>query len=131
MPQRPVELILMQQLASCLAVPLLLLDPSGNVVFYNEAAERLVGRRYDETGEIPRHEWAAVFAPVTEDGVAIPLDTLPLAVALRERRASHRAFRLRGLDGGVRNVEETAFPLEGQGGRFVGAVAMIWEDDAQ
>ena len=131
MPQKPVELILVQQLASCLAVPLLLLDPAGNVVFYNEAAERLVGRRYEETGEIPRDEWVTVFEPMSEDGVAIPLDALPLAIALRERRASHRAFRLRGLDGGLRHVEETAFPLEGQGGRFVGAVAMIWEDDAQ
>jgi PAS domain-containing protein len=130
MPQRPVELILMQQLASCLAVPMLLLDPDGNVVFYNEAAERLVGRRFEETGEITREEWVAVFTPVNEDGSIITLDKLPLSIALRERRASHRAFRFRTLGGQVRHIEETAFPLEGQGGRFVGAVAMIWEEDA-
>ena len=131
MPQKPVELILMQQLASCLAVPMLLLDPGGNVVFYNEAAERLVGRRFEETGEIPRDEWVSVFTPVSDSGATIPLDTLPLAVAIRERRASHRAFRFRALGGEERRIEETAFPLEGQGGRFVGAVAMIWEDGAR
>ena len=131
MPQKPVELILMQQLASCLAVPMLLLDPAGNVVFYNEAAERLVGRRFEETGEISRAEWVAVFTPVSEHGATIPLDSLPLAIALRERRASHLAFRFRSLGGQVRQIEETAFPLEGQGGRFVGAVAMIWEGSAQ
>jgi PAS domain-containing protein len=131
MPQKPVELILMQQLASCLAVPMLLLDPAGNVVFYNEAAERLVGRRFEETGAIPREEWVSVFTPVSETGAIIPFETLPLAIAMRERRASHLAFRFRNLAGQERRIEETAFPLEGQGGRFVGAVAMIWEGGGQ
>jgi PAS domain-containing protein len=131
MPQKAVELILMRQVASYLAMPILLFDPAGNLLFYNEPAEALVGRRFDETGEIPRDDWVAVFTPVSETGDTIPLEALPLAVALRERRASHRAFRFRSLHGEDRRIEETAFPLEGQGGRFVGAVAMIWEQRAE
>jgi hypothetical protein len=42
-----VELILMRQLASYLAMPILLFDPAGNLLFYNEPAEALVGRRFD------------------------------------------------------------------------------------
>ena len=53
MAQKAVELILMRQLASYLAVPIFLVDPEGNLLYYNEPAERLLGRRYDETGEMP------------------------------------------------------------------------------
>ena len=38
----------------------------------------------------------------------------------------YRAW-LRGLDGTRRHVEVTAFPLVGQAGRFLGAVALFWE----
>ena len=59
MAQKAVELILMRQLASYLAVPIFLVDPDGNLLYYNEPAERLLGRRYDETGEMPAAEWAS------------------------------------------------------------------------
>ena len=60
MAQKAVELILMRQLASYLAVPIFLVDPDGNLLYYNEPAERLLGRRYDETGEMPVAEWSRV-----------------------------------------------------------------------
>jgi hypothetical protein len=31
------------------------------------------------------------------------------------------------LDGIKRRIEVTAFPIEGQGGRHLGAVAILWE----
>ena len=46
MAQKDVEVILMRQLASYLAVPIFLVDPAGNLIFYNEPAERLLGRRF-------------------------------------------------------------------------------------
>ena len=45
MSQKAIELILMRQLASSLAMPIFLVDPSGNLVFYNEPAEQLLGSR--------------------------------------------------------------------------------------
>ena len=60
MAQKAVELILMRQLASCLAVPVFLVDPEGTLLYYNEPAERLLGRRYDETGEMPASEWGTM-----------------------------------------------------------------------
>ena len=127
MPQQAIEVILMRQLASYLAMPIFLVDPAGNLLFYNEPAEALLGHRYEETGGVPFAEWARLFQPTSEDGSPLPPEALPLVIALQQHRAAHLAFQIRGLDGVVRKIEATAFPLEGQGGRYLGAVAIFWE----
>jgi PAS domain-containing protein len=127
MTQMPVPVILMRQVASYLAMPMFLVDATGNLVFYNEPAELLLGRRFDETGEMALEEWSGIFQPTAEDGMPLPLETLPLSIALEKRRVAHLAFWIRGLDGVRRKIEATAFPLEGQSGRHLGAVAVFWE----
>ena len=67
MAQKAIELILMRQLASSLAMPIFLVDASGNLLFYNEPAEQLLGSRFDETGEMSMKEWSSLFAPIGED----------------------------------------------------------------
>ena len=59
MAQKAIELILMRQLASSLAMPIFLVDASGNLLFYNEPAEQLLGSRFDETGEMSMTEWSS------------------------------------------------------------------------
>jgi PAS domain-containing protein len=130
MPQMAIEVILMRQLASYLAMPIFVVDPDGNLLFYNEPAEPLLGRRYEETGEMSLVEWSTIFHPTDEDGTPLSPQALPLVIALETRRAVHRAFWIRGLDGISRRIEVTAFPLEGQGGRYLGAVAIFWEASA-
>jgi PAS domain-containing protein len=127
MPQQAIEVILMRQLASSLAMPIFLVDPAGNLLFYNEPAEALLGHRYEETGEMPLAEWVQIFQPTSEDGSPLPPEALPLVIALQQHRAAHLAFQIRGLDGVDRKIEVTAFPLEGQGGRHLGAVAIFRE----
>ena len=39
MPQQEIEMILVRQLASYLAMPIFIVDPQGTLVFYNEPAE--------------------------------------------------------------------------------------------
>ncbi len=63
MAQKAIEVILMRQLASCLAMPITVVDPKGDLVFFNQAAYPLVGRKFDETGVIRRGEWTAKFKP--------------------------------------------------------------------
>lgn len=128
MGQKAVELILMRQLASYLAVPIFLVDPEGNLLYYNEPAERLLGRRYDETGEMLVAEWSTVFTPTRPDGSPLPAEEIPLAAALEKWHPAHRTLVIRGLDGVARRIAVTAFPLEGQGGRRLGAVAIFWEE---
>jgi PAS domain-containing protein len=125
--QKAVELILMRQLASSLAMPIFLVDPGGNLLFYNEPAEQLLGSRYDETGEMSVGQWSSLFTPIGEDGAPLPGEALPLNIALHKHRAAHLAFWIRGLDGVSRKIGATAFPLEGQGGRQLGAVGIFWE----
>lgn len=125
-----IELILMRQLAGALAMPIFVVDPAGDLLFYNEPAEDLLGRRFDEAGPMPAKEWSILFAQRDDDGTPIPPETLPLMVALRDRRPAHRTFWITGTDGASRRVGLTAFPLKGLEGGYVGAVALFWQAEA-
>jgi PAS domain-containing protein len=127
MTQREVGLILMRQLASGLAVPTIIFDDEGDTLFYNEAAEVLLGQRFDDVGELPLSGTARIFALRDDKGKPLSADQVPAAVAMRERRPVHRMVWVRGLDGTDRLVEVTAFPLLGGGGHLIGSVAMFWE----
>ena len=125
--QKEIELILARQLASYLAMPIFIVDPQGTLVYYNEPAERILGRRFAETGEMPVGEWSTIFKPMDEEGVPLMPEALPLVIALTERRPAHGSFWIRGLDGVLRHIEVTAFPLIGQAERYLGAIALFWE----
>jgi PAS domain S-box-containing protein len=122
-----VEVILMRQAASYLAMPIFVVDPKGDLVYFNEPAEQLLGLRYEEVGEMPAEEWSTIFVPTDERGDPLPPESLPLMIALRELRPAHERFYIRGLDGQERELFVTAFPLIGQHARGLGAVAIFWE----
>lgn len=127
MPQRDIELILARQLASCLSVPILIVAPKGDLLFFNESAEMILGRRFDETGEIRRGEWSKLLQPTAKDGSPLPREEQPLFIATEQRRPVYRRSWIRGLDGVKREIEGIAFPLNGLGGRFLGAIGIFWE----
>ena len=85
MVQQPVELILLKQVAGYLATPMFLVDPDGNLLYYNEPAEELLGHRYEETGQMPLEEWGTIFSPTDSLGRPLPAEDLPLAQALLTR----------------------------------------------
>ena len=130
MAQHEIELILLKLVASYLVTPIFLVDLEGNLLFYNEPAEKLLGERYDETGEMPLAEWATKFTPTDADGRVLEPDELPLVTAVQHRLPAHGAFYIVGLDGVRRRLQVTAFPLVGQGDRGLGSVAIFWEDSA-
>ncbi|MBP6833185.1 MAG: PAS domain-containing protein [Deltaproteobacteria bacterium] len=127
--QRELEIILTRQLASYLATPAFIVDPEGNLLFYNDPAEALLGHRFDETGEMLAREWSTLFSPTDAHGASLPPDELPLLIALRTRHPSHREFWITGLDGARRHLVVTALPLVGQAGRVLGAMALFWEGE--
>jgi PAS domain-containing protein len=127
MAQQEIEVILTRQLASYLAMPIFLVDPQGTLLYYNEPAEPILGRRFEETGEMPVGEWSVIFDPRDEDGNPLPPERLPLVVALSERRPAHGSLCIHGLDGVPRHIQVIAFPLLAQAGRFLGAAAIFWE----
>lgn len=126
MAQQPVELILARQLASSLASAVLLVDASGDTVYFNEPAELILGRRFDEVDELPFEERSQTLAPLRPDGTPMPTEELPGRVAVREHRPAHATFHLHGFDGVVRLVEATAIPLESARGRALGALVVVW-----
>jgi len=127
MAQKAIEVILARQLASYLGLPVFIVDPDGTLLFYNDPAEAILGQRFAETGELPMAAWSTRFRPTELDGSALPPEALPLVIALRDRQPAHRDMLIVGLDGERRHIEVTAFPLIGQGGRFLGGVAIFWE----
>ena len=123
----PIQLILARQFAGYVDVPMFLVDPDGTLLFYNEPAEVILGRRFDETGAMPASEWASKFEPVGDDGRPLPAEELPLMIALSRRRPAFRRFEIRGLDGVLRRLEVAAIPITGLKGEFLGAAALFWE----
>ena len=128
MSQQEIEVILARHLAEYLAMPIFIVNPAGDLIFYNEPAEAILGTRYTETGVMPATEWASVFHPMDQEHSLLPPDELPLMIALSKRHPSHRLFWIEGLDGILREIEVTAFPLVGQADRFLGAIAIFWEN---
>lgn len=129
MPQREIELILIRQLAGYLATPIFVVDPHGDLLYYNEPAEALLGRPFDQTGGMTFAEWSTAFRPMHPDGSPLAPDGFPLTRALRDHLPAHDRLGIVGLDGAARQIEVTALPLEGQGGRHLGAVAILWSVD--
>jgi PAS domain-containing protein len=127
MSQKELEVILARHLASYLAMPIFIVDPQGSLIYYNEPAEAVLGRRFEETGEMPIGTWSTVFSPTDEAGAPFAPDALPLAIALDKRQTANARFWIRGLDGIQRHIEVTAFPLIGQDDRYLGAIALFWE----
>lgn len=123
----PIQIILTRQLAGYLSVPLFLVDPKGNLLFYNEPAEAILGRRFEETGAMSAEEWSSAFTPLDEGGQPIPPEKLPLRITLAERRPAYRRLLIRGLDGVLRHLEVASIPIAGLQGEFLGAAALFWE----
>lgn len=123
----PIQIILTQRLAEYLSVPVFLVDPKGDLLFYNEPAEDLLGRRFDETGAMPADEWSTAFAPVDKEGQPIAPGDLPLMITLATKRPEYKRFYIRGLSGSSRHIEVTSIPINGLQGEFLGAAAFFWE----
>jgi PAS domain-containing protein len=126
--QKHLVLILAREFASNLATPTLIADAEGTLVFYNEAAEEVIGRPFAEAGEIPVDELAASLEPRTAEGEPLPLERRPVRIALDEHRPTHLMYRLKSADGVERDVAVTAFPLFAQAKEFVGIVAIFWRE---
>jgi PAS domain-containing protein len=124
--QKNLALIRAREVASNLSLPIAVLDAHGAIVFYNQAAEAILGDTFEAAGELTSQQWAAAFCPEREDGSPFPLHELPAAVALLERRPHHATLFYTGIDGVRRNVALTGFPLVGREGELFGAFTIFW-----
>jgi PAS domain-containing protein len=123
--QKPIELILARNLISSLSTPAFLVDEGGMLIFYNEAAGSLLGKRFEEIGKVGPEQWGTVFGPVDESGKPIPYGELPLVLTIREGRPAHAELKIRSADGSEHEIEVSALPiLTPHGSR--GGIAFFW-----
>ncbi|MBA2561296.1 MAG: PAS domain-containing protein [Chitinophagaceae bacterium] len=122
-----IEIILNRQLADCLSIPVFITDTAGNLIFYNEPAEEVLGRRFEETGEMPVEVWSTIYKPIDVDGKTIPPDDLPLVKTLRDCFPYHETFWIESLKGKAEKISLTSYPIIGRTGKFLGAVAIFWK----
>ena len=126
---KEIEVILARHLASCLIMPIFIIDEQGNLVFYNEPAELILGRRFEEAGEVKADEWTKILKLTDGDGQEIPYEERPLMKALHKQQPSFHKVWLTAFDHIPHYIAVTSFPLIGQADRFLGAMAIFWETE--
>ena len=122
----PIEIILNRQLADCLAIPVFITDTVGNLLFYNESAEDILGKRYEDTGEMPVEEWGTIFKSKDESGRLLDPEELPLVKTLLNQLPYFKTFWIENLQGRTEKISVTSYPIIGRAGSFMGAVAIFW-----
>jgi PAS domain-containing protein len=130
LPQKPLALIVARELAANLATPMFLIDASGNLVFYNDAAEQIIGRPFAEMGEISSVTWGELLQLATPDGSPMRRRDTPPGIAFMQRRPAHATLRATAFDGVHRVVEVTAYPLFATTEEMHGVVTIFWETTA-
>lgn len=129
--QKPLELILARNLLTSVTTPAFLVARDGRLLFYNEGAGALLGRPFEDVGQLAPNEWTASFGPLDDDGEPIPIDDLPLTSALREGRPAHAEFCIRSSDGASHKIAASAMPIVGAGDAASGAMVIFWPVDAE
>ena len=127
MQQQPVEMILLKQWAEHMASSVWLMDASGNLVYYNEPAEAILGLRFDEAGEINADQLAELFFTSAPDGSPVATADLPVVKALTKQEPSHAQLRIKDRTGEWRDIEVTALPLVAADKQVLGVMAIFWE----
>jgi PAS domain-containing protein len=124
---KSLPLILAREFASNIATPVTVMDETGRLVYFNEPAERILGRTRAEVGELPPHEWSQIFTVERLDGAEVQLDEMPVGIAHRERCPAHDTLAFTTPGGKRHEIEVTAFPLLGRDEDYFGVVAVFWE----
>jgi PAS domain-containing protein len=124
---KPIQLILARQLASSLAMPIIIVDTLGTLIYYNEPAEKLLAQRFEETGEMLAEKWGVDFDVQDEERRSIPKHEWPLVLALTQEKPVSRTIWLLSPDGIWRHLYWTSVPLVAQSGKFLGVQSVFWE----
>jgi PAS domain-containing protein len=116
-----------ERLAGSLQTAVFIVDPTGNLLFYNSPAEETLGRKFKESGPLPASVWSRIFVPSDEAGNPLAPDDLPLMISLRERRPAYGTMWIRGMDNKQRHIGVAAVPITDAEGSQIGSMAIFWE----
>jgi PAS domain-containing protein len=124
---RSLPLILARELSANLATPMFLLDATGTLVYYNDAAEQMLGRTYAELGPVSADEFGTMLQLADTDGTPLRRRDSPAGIAFINREPSHRKLVATTLDGRRETFECTAYPLFGKADQMHGVLALFWK----
>jgi PAS domain-containing protein len=125
---RSLPLILARELAANLATPMFLIDAEGTLVFYNEAAELMLGKTYTEMGPVTANDFGDMLQLENLDGEPLRKRDSPPGIAFMQREPAHSTLLATTLDGNRRaRFEITAYPLFGRTGDMHGVLTVFWE----
>lgn len=111
-----------------LAEGVIVIDPTGRVVFANDAAARIHGVARIE---LPLSQHGEVYGMLTREGEPYPAPDLPLARALiRDERVVNETWKIRRPDGGVAIAVGSASRVHAPDGHMIGAV-LTFRDETQ
>lgn len=135
--QKPLELILARNLLTSITTPAFLVDRTGALLFYNEAAGALLGIPFEELGRMEPEQWTRLFRPFTDgdgdgDGGGegpVDIETLPLTIALRDGRPAHTTLTIHSAKTGDHEIAASAMPIVGQSEEASGAIVIFWPLD--
>ena len=130
MSAHAIEIILSRQLADCLNVPVFIVNPEGTLIFYNEPAEGILGKKFEDTGPMKALYWSTLFSPYDEDGNIIPPEELPLVQTIENKVPAHKTFWIKSLHGKSTKISVTSIPIIGRSKNFSGAMAIFWNNEA-
>jgi PAS domain-containing protein len=125
MPPGAKPLIQARNLITNLALPGFLTDREGGLLFFNDAAGEVLGRRFEEVGPLSREDWATEIGPFDDEGCPLAADDHPFAQVLRSGRPAQGRFRFMLGQGALRDVEVSSIPLL-EPDNFEGALVMFW-----
>ncbi|WP_047414736.1 hypothetical protein [Cellulophaga sp. Hel_I_12] len=131
MPAHEIEIILSRQLADCLTVPVFIVNPEGTLLFYNEPAEGILGKKFQDTGPMPVDDWGTSFFPHDEDGKDLNPLELPLVQTIRNKVPAHKTFWIKSLNGKSTKISVTSIPIIGRSKVFSGAMAIFWDNEVK
>ena len=127
--QKPLELILARNLLTSISTPAFLVDDHAALVFYNEASGALLGRSFEDVGRMSPEEWTSTYGPFDASGKPVALDELPTTRAVRDGRPAYARFTIRSANGGMREIESSAFPIVASEEGSSGAMIFFWPHD--
>ena len=123
---RSLPLILARELAANLATPMFLIDAEGYLVYYNEAAELMLGKTHAELGVVAANEFGTMLQLADLDETPLRRRDSPAGVAFILREPAHRTLLATTLDGRREKFECTAYPLFGRSDDMHGVLTVFW-----
>lgn len=121
-------LIRAKHLAESVSTPAFLADRDGNLIFYNEAAEAVVGRPFADVGRLAPSEWRDELDVRARDGSPFPLEAMPGWMAVQRHRPDLGHILFKTFDGTERLIATCAVPLFTYPEQFEGALIYFWDE---